>query len=187
GLVQTQALPLTNGFRQLVLDLNGGDAALFKFSDGAPFVGFTAPAIVTQPSNSTNLMGTSTTFSTRAGGASPLSFQWRANGTNIPGASSYAYTRTNIQLSDAGSYRVVISNSLGSVTSSVASINVLQPAQITTQPTNRTISSGVDATFSVVATGNPAPSYQWRFNGSDIFGAMTSSYTRTNAQSADAG
>ena len=39
GLVDVQPLPLTNGFRQLTLNLNGGDAALFKFSDGAPFVG----------------------------------------------------------------------------------------------------------------------------------------------------
>ncbi len=30
--------------RQLVLNLNGGDAALFKFSDGAPFVGHVPPA-----------------------------------------------------------------------------------------------------------------------------------------------
>jgi hypothetical protein len=41
GQVQTQALPLVSSRRQLVLNLNGGDAALFKFSDGAPFVGVT--------------------------------------------------------------------------------------------------------------------------------------------------
>ncbi|PYM15750.1 MAG: hypothetical protein DME18_03425, partial [Verrucomicrobia bacterium] len=41
GQVQTQPLPLVSARRQLVLDLNGGDAVLFKFSDGAPFVGVT--------------------------------------------------------------------------------------------------------------------------------------------------
>ncbi|PYK57996.1 MAG: hypothetical protein DME21_16410 [Verrucomicrobia bacterium] len=41
GQVQTQTLPIVNNRRQLVLNLNGGDAALFKFSDGAPFVGIT--------------------------------------------------------------------------------------------------------------------------------------------------
>src|SRR5439155_2154293 len=39
GTAKAQVLPVVNGKRQLVLDLNGGDAALFKFFDGAPFVG----------------------------------------------------------------------------------------------------------------------------------------------------
>ncbi|MGZ5565798.1 MAG: hypothetical protein ACXWKG_02185 [Limisphaerales bacterium] len=44
GLVSTNTMPVIGGTsgsgtkRQLVLDLNGGDAALFKFSDGVPFV-----------------------------------------------------------------------------------------------------------------------------------------------------
>jgi len=45
GQIQTQTLPLVAGGtrRQLVLNLNGGDAALFKPSTGAPFVGFAPP------------------------------------------------------------------------------------------------------------------------------------------------
>src|SRR5688500_7988851 len=41
GLLQTVALPLVSGRRQLALNLIGGDGALFKFSNGAPFVGVT--------------------------------------------------------------------------------------------------------------------------------------------------
>ena len=49
GLVITTNMPIIAGTgtstkRQLVLDLNGGDAALFKFADGAPFIGHVAPA-----------------------------------------------------------------------------------------------------------------------------------------------
>ncbi len=47
GLLHTNTMPVipgSGGRRQLVLDLNGGDAALFKFSDGAPFVGHIPPA-----------------------------------------------------------------------------------------------------------------------------------------------
>lgn len=40
GQLRTNALPLVSTRRQLTLELNGGDAALFKFDDGAPFVGF---------------------------------------------------------------------------------------------------------------------------------------------------
>jgi hypothetical protein len=46
GQLQTNTLPIitgSGGRRQLVLDLNGGDAALFKFADGAPFVGHITP------------------------------------------------------------------------------------------------------------------------------------------------
>ncbi len=48
GLVTTNAMPTISGSgatlkRQLVLNLNGGDAALFKFADGAPFVGCVPP------------------------------------------------------------------------------------------------------------------------------------------------
>jgi hypothetical protein len=43
GQIETQALPIVSTRRQLVLNLNGGDAALFKFSTGAPFVGFFPP------------------------------------------------------------------------------------------------------------------------------------------------
>lgn len=42
GQVETKTLPVVGSRRQLVLNLNGGDAALFKFSDGAPFVGCSA-------------------------------------------------------------------------------------------------------------------------------------------------
>jgi hypothetical protein len=41
GQLQTNTLPVVGGRRQLVLNLNGGDAVLFKFADGAPFVGIT--------------------------------------------------------------------------------------------------------------------------------------------------
>lgn len=49
GVVTTNAMPVISGSgsttkRQLVLNLNGGDAAFFKFADGAPFVGHVPPA-----------------------------------------------------------------------------------------------------------------------------------------------
>jgi hypothetical protein len=44
GKVTTNALPIVNTRRQLAVDLNGGDAILFKFNTGAPFVGHVVPA-----------------------------------------------------------------------------------------------------------------------------------------------
>lgn len=49
---------------------------------------------------------------------------WRFNGTPISGAAGASYTITNVQTNDAGDYTVIVGNSSGSVTSSVASLIV---------------------------------------------------------------
>jgi hypothetical protein len=69
------------------------------------------------------VIGQNAPFTVIASGTA-LTYQWRFNSTNIPNASSSAYTVTNTQTSDAGPYLVVVSNSVGSVTSSVAMLTV---------------------------------------------------------------
>src|SRR5204863_4347766 len=58
---------------------------------------------------------------------------------------------------------------------------------ITTPPQPLAVTQGSNASFTVVATGAPAPAYQWRFGATNIGGATASSYTRNNTQPADAG
>jgi hypothetical protein len=58
---------------------------------------------------------------------------------------------------------------------------------IVTQPTNQSAKVGTNVTFTVSASGTPAPAYQWRFNDSPIIGETNSSYTRFNIQTNDAG
>lgn len=58
---------------------------------------------------------------------------------------------------------------------------------ITTQPANLTVTEGQSATFRITATGNPAPTYQWRRNSSNISGATSTSYTITSAAITDSG
>ncbi|MSU59926.1 MAG: PKD domain-containing protein, partial [Pedosphaera sp.] len=83
------------------------------------------PAISTQPQNQNVNLGSNATFTVTATGTAPLGYQWRFNGTNLPGATASAYTRVNAQLADAGPYSVVITNVNGSVTSSVANLAVI--------------------------------------------------------------
>jgi unsaturated rhamnogalacturonyl hydrolase len=64
---------------------------------------------------------------------------------------------------------------------------------ITNQPAGCSVNVGQTVPLSVAATGNPAPAYQWQkdgvnvTNGSNVFGATTSTLTLTNVQMADAG
>jgi hypothetical protein len=56
--------------------------------------------------------------------------------------------------------------------------NVAAPMPaIMTQPSNQVADPGKTATFSVVATGVPVPTYQWKKNGKNIAGATAATYT----------
>ncbi len=86
--------------------------------------GSTAPSITTQPASQTVNVGSSATFSVVASGTAPLTYQWKLGGTNISGATSASYTIASAQSANAGSYTVTVTNSVGSVTSSAATLTV---------------------------------------------------------------
>lgn len=86
------------------------------------------PAITNQPQSLSVLIGQDAAFTVGAAGAGTLSYQWRFSAINIPGATNAAYTRTNAQPADAGNYTVVVTNSSGSITSSVAVLTINEPA-----------------------------------------------------------
>jgi hypothetical protein len=83
-----------------------------------------------------------------------------------------------------------VTNSVRSVTSSVASLGVNAPAvapSITTQPASATVTAGSGVTFTVAASGDAPLSYQWQKDGTAISGATSASYTIASAQTGDAG
>jgi hypothetical protein len=65
--------------------------------------------------------------------------------------------------------------------------NGLMTPSIISQPANQTVAVGQTATFTVAATGNPPPKYQWMENGVSISGATSSSYTTSPTTSSDNG
>ena len=58
---------------------------------------------------------------------------------------------------------------------------------ITAHPQSRSVTTGGQAQFTVTASGNPEPIYQWYFNGTAINSATSSTLTISNAQAANAG
>ena len=85
------------------------------------------PFITQQPQNATRLAGDAVTFSVTAGGESPITYQWRRALADIPGATGSLLTLTNLQLGDDDSFDVVIANNNGSVTSTLATLTVVDP------------------------------------------------------------
>src|ERR1035441_4225277 len=143
--------------------------------------------ILTQPSSQTTTQGKNAIFSIVTSGTAPLSYQWSSSGTTLAGATNAALTLTNVQTTDASSYTVVVTNAWGSATSAVATLTVLVPAGIATQPQSQAVVVGQSATFSVAASGTAPFSYQWRFNGTASPGATSPALTLSNVQSNQAG
>src|SRR5437016_1304855 len=82
------------------------------------------PTVTKQPTDQSVSLGANVTFGVAASAAVPLSYQWRFNDWDIPGAMAATLAITNISLSNAGDYTVIVTDTTGSVTSKVATLEV---------------------------------------------------------------
>ena len=82
------------------------------------------PSVVTHPLSQSAYVGDTITLSVVAAGGKPLTYQWRKDGIIISRATSSTYRITNAQLTHAGSYDVVVTNPVGSVTSNPAVLSI---------------------------------------------------------------
>jgi sugar lactone lactonase YvrE len=126
-----------------------------------------APAFTTQPASQTVAAGNSVTFTAAASGSPNPTYQWMKDNAMIAGATSASFLIASVAAGDAGTYTVVATHTAGSATSNGAVLTVNPPAgpsapTITAQPQAQTMTAGHGATFTVAATGNPAPTDQWQ-------------------------
>jgi putative cofactor-binding repeat protein len=148
------------------------------------------PEITTQLQNQTVNVGQGATFTVAATGSTPLTYQWQVNGVNIGGATSSTYSiPVTTGNNDGTAITVVVSNSVGNITSTVAILTVNTPPTITASPASQTVAVGETATFTVSASakGILPLSYQWSKNNVSIAGATSSSYTTPVTLQADSG
>ncbi|MDF9832449.1 putative repeat protein (TIGR02543 family) [Ereboglobus sp. PH5-5] len=120
----------------------------------------------------TNVDGNATTLSVTMTDGLPCAYQWQvstdsgANWIDVSGATASSLALTGLDSVDNGKhYRVIITNAAGTIISAptaLAGIIPLEAPTITTPPSNLTVLAGTAATFTVAATGNPAPTYQWQ-------------------------
>ena len=116
------------------------------------------PVILAQPASTSVLPGSTVTFAVSVSGPAPV-YQWRFNGVDILGATGNTLTLTTVQWGSAGNYDCVVTNLLGSVTSTVAVLTVpdIVPPDLTC-PGNLALKTGSPTgavvTFSVLASDN---------------------------------
>jgi uncharacterized protein (TIGR02597 family) len=172
------------GFNLIELNHEMSKAGYYGYYDDLTFRAANDPWIVEQPKNATVSNGFSTMFTTVAIGSS---YQWQLNNSPIAGATSTSYSIAAVAPADGGTYTCLVTGTNGTISTAGATLNVVAPPIIQSQPTSQTINAGQNATFSVSATGNTPFTYQWLFNNTPINGATSSSYTVTNATASNAG
>jgi hypothetical protein len=115
----------------------GGDSSAPTTPPSTPTA--TAPTVTTQPANATATLGSTASFTIVAAGTAPLTYQWQKGGIAITGATAASYTTPALQSGDDGAlFSVVVTNSVGTITSGNATLTV------TAQPVGG--AAGVDVT-----------------------------------------
>lgn len=147
------------------------------------------PAITAQPQDTTVVTTSNATLSVTATGVG-LNYAWKLGTATVKSSSSSSYTFSTNKFG-VYNFTVLITNAVGSITSSVAKVTVLGIPTITTNLTDKTIGLGSNYTFKLPGVNNSGD-YSWYYctNGGNtnlLASGTNNFYTLTNAQYADQG
>ena len=160
------SLPGATGNLLVIPDVETGDEGVYSLrvtspfgtatSDGATLTINQPPVILAEPQDQEAFVGTSAMFQVTATGTPPLRYAWRFNGATLPGETSPSLVLDDLQLADAGSYSVVVQNSIGTATSRDAQLTVQIPPTLSVRAMDdRASEPGVDSgLFVITRAGN---------------------------------
>jgi Immunoglobulin I-set domain/Lamin Tail Domain/Immunoglobulin domain len=180
-----------------VVGVNGAFVAATTLDVGSPGIASTNAGpivIVSQPTNLLVNVGAPAVFQITAFGLPKPRFQWLFNGVPVdPNVAQIVFTITNnycrstltitnVQVANAGTFRVNVTNGFQPVvvsSNATLTVNTAPLAPVFTQtpsPTNLYAYLGQAITFTAGAFGNPPPGFQWQLNGTNISGQTDSQY-----------
>ncbi|MCK9405929.1 MAG: immunoglobulin domain-containing protein [Methanothrix sp.] len=131
--------------------------------------------------------GSEVVLKAQASGTEPLSYQWKKNGENIPGANTNRYLISSILPVDEGDYSLAVSNVCGLAESGAIHISVRSRPKILVQPISQTVCIDLPVSFEVQVTGNESYTYQWQKDGLNITAANAAVLSISAANSTDQG
>jgi hypothetical protein len=128
------------------------------------------PGILSQPLDTLATNGLPAALEVELGGTIPLFCQWWFNGQPIGETNRTWLQFPSLSTNQAGLYWAVISNAYGAVTSRVATLTVLAPPVITSQPLSQSLLNRGQGYLSVAASGTPPLAFQWLKDGEVLVG-----------------
>jgi hypothetical protein len=145
--------------------------ALYNYESTSPIQ---SPVFVSQPVSKTVNSGDNVVLSVGLQTAGTYNYQWQLNEQNIAGATASSLSVNNA-VAGVYRYRVIVSNSAGTVISDTATLTVSTPPAptIATQPAPKTVQEGANVSLNVVAAGQGTIVYQWQFNEQNLPGATS--------------
>lgn len=173
--------PATEGTRTATLHIASNDPTHATFNIVLSGTAQLLPNITSAPLQPKTVNpGAAVSFSVTATGTKTITYQWRKDSQNIPGATAATYSIAKATEANEGNYDVVVTNPAGSVTSNTVLLSINDPVVLPVlAPQSGSV--GGAATFSITPTsGTPPFTYQWRKNGVNIAGATSDSLVLTN-------
>ncbi len=148
-----------------------------------------APIVTTNPVSKTAVAGTTVSFTAAASGTPVPTVQWQlstdgSTWTNIAGATSTTYSFTATAAMTAYQYHAIFTSSIGTATTTAATLTVNSPPIVTANPVSQSVNAGAQASFTAAATDATTLTVQWQLstNGTtwtNISGATSTTYTVT--------
>ena len=170
GLISGSPVIIEVGLDGNLYYISRADNSIYKITYNQP----SEPYITVNPTDQEVVEGSTVTFTVRVVGTPPFTYQWQKNNQDIAGAIDSSFTIPNIEPSDAGQYRVMVSNDVGDVISSTAMLSVVPVndapvAEIITPAEGYFYSAGT--TISFTGTGIdpedgvlPVTAYSWHID-----------------------
>jgi hypothetical protein len=121
--------PCLNGFMDEVAlyPHTLSDAQIYSLYAAGAYGTTTRPFVTRNPAGQTVMVGGSVNLSASIAGSLPLTYQWKNNGVNIPGATSPTLTLNNVYFTNAGSYVLWGNNNAGQTNTAAATVTVMPP------------------------------------------------------------
>ena len=137
--------------------------------------------ILAHPRSQRIFAGSNATFTVSAYSSTPVTYQWRKNGDDIPGATSATLMLTNVSGADNGDYTVVVTDAQASLISEPGNLLVLVRAKVLQFTQSATVAAGSNVSFTAVVTNTATLpiNFGWRTNSGFATNMFISSHTST--------